>query len=80
MSLIRPRNTSRAARTRPAGPRCRGGASSLLRLTQPGDRWLPTAVDLGDWMSRAASVLMPVTGPHGHTGQAEDAAHGGARS
>ena len=80
MPLIRPRNTSRAARARPAGPHCRGGASSLLRLTQPGDRRLPTAVDLGDWMSRAASVLMPVTGPHGHASQAEDAAHRGARS
>ena len=78
MPLIRPRNTSRAARARPVGPHCHGGASSLLRLTQPGERRLPTAVDLGDWMSRAASVLMPVTGPHGHASQAELAAHGRA--
>ena len=50
-------------RLRPAGPSCRGGASSVLRLTQPAARRLPTGLDLSDWMSRAASVLMPVTGP-----------------
>jgi len=64
MPLNRSRNTSRATRARPAGPRCRGGASSLLRLAQPGDRRLPTAVELGVWMSRAAGALMPVTGLH----------------
>ncbi len=52
-------------RLRPAGPSCRGGASSVLRLTQPFAKRLPTALDLSDWMSRAASVLMPVTGPVG---------------
>ena len=50
-------------RIRPANPSCRGGASSVLRLTQPDAKRLPTALDLSDWMSRAASVLMPVTGP-----------------
>ena len=59
-------------RLRPANPSCRGGASSLLRLTQPTATRLPTTLDLSDWMSRAASVLMPVTGPHfdfsAHTG------------
>lgn len=50
-------------RVRPANPSCRGGASSVLRLTQPVAQRLPTALDLSDWMSRAASVLMPVTGP-----------------
>jgi hypothetical protein len=50
-------------RLRPASPSCRGGASSVLRLTQPAAQRLPNALDLGDWMSRAASVLMPVTGP-----------------
>jgi hypothetical protein len=51
-------------RLRPANPSCRGGASSLLRLTQPTATRLPTTLDLSDWMSHAASVLMPVTGPH----------------
>ena len=50
-------------RVRPANPSCRGGASSVLRLTQPAAQRLPTALDLSDWMSHAASVLMPVTGP-----------------
>lgn len=51
-------------RVRPANPSCRGGASSVLRLTQPTATRLPSALDLSDWMSHAASVLMPVTGPH----------------
>ncbi|MES2991086.1 MAG: hypothetical protein V4844_06680 [Pseudomonadota bacterium] len=51
-------------RLRPATPSCRGGASSVLRLTQPGAQRLPNALDLGDWASRAASVMLPVTGPH----------------
>lgn len=36
-------------RRRPAGPRCRGGASSLLRLAQPA-----CAGSLGPWVVRAA--------------------------
>jgi hypothetical protein len=48
---------------RPANPSCRGGASSVLRLAQPAAQRLPTTLDLSDWMSHAASVLMPVTGP-----------------
>ena len=71
MPLIRSRNTSRTGRARPAGPHCRGGVSSLLRLTQPGDRRLPTAADLGDWVSRAVPVLMTVTGPHFQIGMPE---------
>lgn len=51
-------------RLRPANPSCRGGASSVLRLTQPTAARLPTTEALSDWMSHAASVLMPVTGPH----------------
>ena len=51
-----------ASRARPATPSCRGGASSLLRLTQPAAR-LPTPLDLSDWAHRAASVVLPVTGP-----------------
>ncbi|MDE2626055.1 MAG: hypothetical protein KGL99_02785 [Burkholderiales bacterium] len=50
-------------RLRPANPSCRGGASSVLRLAQPVAQRLPTTLDLSDWMSHAASVLMPVTGP-----------------
>ena len=50
-------------RARPANPSCRGGASSVLRLKQPSAPRLPTTLDLSDWMSHAASVLMPVTGP-----------------
>ena len=63
-------------RGRPANPSCRGGASSLLRLTQPTSSRLPTTVALTDWMSHAASVLLPVTGPlaafasTSHTGDA----------
>jgi hypothetical protein len=56
--------TSTPRRLRPATPSCRGGASSLLRLTQPGAQRLPNTLDLADWMSHAASVLLPVTGPH----------------
>jgi hypothetical protein len=35
----------------------------VLRLAQPTAQRLPKALDLSDWMDRAASVLMPVTGP-----------------
>jgi hypothetical protein len=36
---------------RPAGPRCRGGASSLLRLAQPAG-----AHGFGPWIARATST------------------------
>ena len=78
MPLIRFRNAPRTARARPAGPHCHGGASSLLRLTQVGDRRLPTVVDLGDWISRAAPVLLTVTGPHGQIGTLALPGHAGA--
>lgn len=59
-----PYSTAHASRRlRPANPSCRGGASSVLRLAQPVAQRLPTTLDLSDWMSHAASVLMPVTGP-----------------
>lgn len=51
-------------RMRPAHLNCRGGASSLLRLSLPTARRLPTAQDLGDWLGRAADAMLPVTGPH----------------
>lgn len=44
-------------RMRPAGPHCRGGASSLLRLANPASPRLPKAPALSDWVQRAASVL-----------------------
>lgn len=43
-------------RIRPAGPSCRGGASSMLRLAQPAT---PSQGNLASWLSRAASVLAP---------------------
>jgi hypothetical protein len=64
MPLTRSMKSIAPRRTRPANPSCRGGASSVLRLTQPGAQRLPTTLDLSGWMSHAASVLMPVTGPH----------------
>lgn len=67
MPLIRFAKTPVPAprRARPANPRCRGGVSSVLRLAQPGgSQRLPSALDLADWVSHAASVLLPVTGPH----------------
>lgn len=64
MPLTRTVKSVTPRRLRPANPSCRGGASSVLRLTQPTATRLPTTLDLSDWMSHAASVLMPVTGPH----------------
>ena len=64
MPLIRASNTFGHGRTRPVSPRCRGGASSLLRLSLPRDRRLPTPADLGDWVSRATGVMLTVTGLH----------------
>ena len=50
-------------RIRAAGLQGNGGASSVLRLVQPSSKRLPTPLDLSDWMSQAASVMLPVTGP-----------------
>ena len=63
MPLIRTKPSAPARRARPAGPRCRSGVSSLLRLTQPAATRLPKAGELSGWMGRAASVFLPVTGP-----------------
>ena len=63
MSLTRPAKTFAPRRPRPAMPHCRGGASSMLRLTHAGAPRLPNGAELTDWMSRAALELMPVTGP-----------------
>jgi hypothetical protein len=54
---LRSPTPSRAARK--AAPSCRGGASSLLRLSQTATPRLPSALDLNDWVQRAAQVLAP---------------------
>ena len=65
MPLNRTSRSANAAsrRIRPANPSCRGGASSLLRLAQTTSQRLPSGPALSDWVSHAASVLLPVTGP-----------------
>ena len=63
MSLTRSAKTFAPRRPRPAHPSCRGGASSVLRLTQPAAPRLPSGSELTGWLSRAAGELMPVTGP-----------------
>jgi hypothetical protein len=50
-------------RQRRAAPRCRGGASSLLRLGQPVAPRLPSTHEVGDWIQRAFSVLAPMAAP-----------------
>jgi hypothetical protein len=37
---------------RPAAPRCRGGASSLLRLSSPATSRWPSATSFADWADR----------------------------
>lgn len=64
MPLNRFQTSSRATRQRPPGPSCRGGASSVLRLTQPAGSLAQRPSNLLDWLSRAADVVLPVTGPH----------------
>jgi len=63
MPLTRSARTASPRRLRPVTPNCRGGASSLLRLTQPAAPRLPSAFELTDWASRAAQAVLPVTGP-----------------
>ena len=61
--------TPRPFAHRPAAPRCRGGASSLLRLSATvGSRW-PSATALGDWAGRIArqEALAPEQAPPGFT-------------
>ncbi|WP_280153324.1 hypothetical protein [Piscinibacter sp. XHJ-5] len=58
---IRPATGSRQPRR--AAPSCRGGASSLLRLSQPAVTKLPTVEDLGGWIKRAAQALRVPTVP-----------------
>jgi hypothetical protein len=60
---LRTASTVASRRIRPANPSCRGGASSMLRLTQTTSQRLPSAPALSDWLSHATAVLLPVTGP-----------------
>lgn len=76
MPLILSKNalaTPAARRVRSAGPRCRGGASSLLRLAQPvvsrsgraaskaAAQRLPAVFDLSGWLGFADEAVLPVT-------------------
>lgn len=50
------------ARTKPAprrvnAPSCRGGASSLLRLSHPDSTRLPSVEHLSGWVQRAAALF-----------------------
>ena len=58
MPLIRSQTPPATRRNRPAGPHCRGGASSLLRLAQPAAPRLPKGSELSDWVTRAAHSLL----------------------
>jgi len=59
-SRLRPANAA-TRHARKLAPRCRGGASSLLRLAQPAAPRLPSTFDLSEWIGRAASVLQVPT-------------------
>jgi hypothetical protein len=58
MPLIRSQTAPATRRNRPAGPHCRGGASSLLRLANPAAPRLPKGPDLSGWIHRAAASLL----------------------
>ena len=63
MSLTRSQNVATPRLHRPARPHCRGGASSLLRLSQPAAPRLPTPTEVADWMSRAAGAYQRSAAP-----------------
>jgi hypothetical protein len=50
---------NRPRKLRAAATSLQGGASSLLRLAQPGGVRLPTRSDLTEWASRASAALVP---------------------
>jgi hypothetical protein len=64
MPLIRSQAAPATRRNRPAGPHCRGGASSLLRLANPAAPRLPKGPDLAGWVSRAAASLLGTNPDH----------------
>lgn len=49
----------RSRRLRPASHGVHGGASSMLRLAQPGAQRLPAGNVLAQWMQRASAALAP---------------------
>lgn len=57
MPLIRS-TAAPARRLRPAGPQGPGGASSLLRLSNPAAPRLPKGAELSNWVTRAAQRLL----------------------
>jgi hypothetical protein len=57
MTSNRAATPATAKPSRRVSPRCRGGASSLLRLAQPSTPRLPAALDLSAWVSRAAGAF-----------------------
>lgn len=50
-----PRRLSRP--TRPAGPSCKGGASSLLRLSATSLPRLPAGADVAVWLERSLELM-----------------------
>ena len=62
--FLKPRQRAQAhPQQRRTAPSCRGGASSLLRLSQPGASRLPSSLDIGGWISRATQALKLPTVP-----------------
>ena len=58
MPLNRSQTAVATRRSRPAGPHCRGGASSVLRLANPTAPRSAKAPDLSGWISRAAATML----------------------
>lgn len=50
---------ARPRKLRPATTSMHGGASSLLRLAQPGGVRLPTRSDLTEWAQRVSAAMVP---------------------
>jgi hypothetical protein len=57
-----------ARNARRGAPSCRGGASSLLRLSQPAATRLPSGEELSGWIERAARVFTPAAFASGDAG------------
>jgi len=49
--------------SRRTSPRCRGGASSMLRLAQPEVSRLPSRIDVVGWVRRAGEALSLAAAP-----------------
>lgn len=57
--ISRQRAVCSARLNRRAAPSCRGGASSMLRLAQPGACGLPPASALSQWARGTGQALIP---------------------